>query len=339
MTHGSSILFQLMKVDQNGLEALQFEHSILHLEELSVSDNRLIRFSVEKLPHLRTLSLDRNSLTSIEDADIHQNLEVVSWREQRLDSQSEIDYGACQDTRKIFLGGSKLETFAPNTNFLNLDTLELASCGLQDIPADLGDRCKNIRFLNLNFNAIQDVKPLAGIERLRSLYLAGNRLSRLRRTTRILKRIGSHISEIDLRNNPLTIGFYDPQSSSNRKDQKNQVVVHKTWPASDLSEVGKDTFHAHVFDEFQKDQDDLLGSLSTYIVPPQDEEVDHRFRNRLDEDTAIRRRVYDMLFMNACPTLAHLDGLTVDRVGVGKRDMIWGRLLELGVLRDTEAQR
>lgn len=40
-----------------------------------------------------------------------------------------------------------------------------------------------------------------------------------------------------------------------------------------------------------------------------------------------------MLVINGCKTLERLDGMEVDREMVGRRDGIWERLIDLGVLK------
>ena len=77
-------------------------------------------------------------------------------------------------------------------------------------------------------------------------------------------------------------------------------------------------------------------SADVYLLPRLDKEIDTISRERLDEDTKLRRRVYEMLLVNACKDLQHLDGLEVDRSIVGKKDGIWERLVELGVLREKD---
>lgn len=89
--------------------------------------------------------------------------------------------------------------------------------------------------------------------------------------------------------------------------------------------------HKNAMDSFiEFDQGDLL--------PPIDREADALSRQRLDQDTMLRRRVYEILVMNACPhSLQILDGMIFARESVGLKDQVWERLMELGILgADTQ---
>ena len=154
---------------------------------------------------------------------------------------------------------------------------------------------------------------MLGIVKLEKMFLAGNRVSRLRRTAAVLDRVGKGLLEVDLRNNPLTLGFYTPQEPP--REEKRVVPHGRISKATD--------------DDVEHD----LHSIGAYLMPALDKAADNLSRERLDEDTKLRRRVYEMLVTNGCKALERLDGLDVDRAMVGKRDDVWGRLIDLGVLK------
>ena len=228
--------------------------------------------------------------------------------------------------------------------------LELASTGLQTLPDDFGLHCANLRTLNLNYNALRDLRPLLGIARLQRLYLAGNRVERLRRTASVLQHVGRGLEEVDLRGNPLTVGFYTPQQQQQQKIENNQergVVLSSTSSASTSSSSPSDTHgtgtnsHTHSDDDEDDDEDENTDQPTTrtrralnFLLPHLDKETDRRARERLDEDTKLRRRVYEMLLVSACPALRILDGIAgVQREEIVQRDGVWDRLVELGVLK------
>lgn len=305
---------QLICVGGNRLARLDFSGYVRALEHLDISDNEIATLNIDRLPRLRRLIVDRNPCSFIEGVQTHRHLEDLSWRELMAPSHAKIEYQDCHDIRDLSLSGTLISHFAPNIPFLNLNTLELASAGLRSLPPDFGAKCNNLRTLNLNYNAIQDVRPLLGIGRLRVLCLVGNRLSRLRRTAAVLNRLASVLEDIDLRHNPLTVGYYTPQFPTT---EEKRLVVHDernvTWRAD---EEDTETLRA-----------------KAYQTPPLDTVADDLARDRLDEDTRLRRRVHEMLIVNACPRLERLDGLNVDRRRIGKKDGIWDRLLELGILK------
>ncbi|CAD6585509.1 MAG: hypothetical protein ASARMPREDX12_002021 [Alectoria sarmentosa] len=302
----------------NELETLDISrsHPLSNLETLSISNNRLSFLEVAAMPKLKNLNIDKNSIAQIENLDCLKQLETLSWRKQTFtpaSGLSEIQYNDCYEVRNLYLSGNSLSDFAPSTPFLNLHHLELASTGLQSFPPDFGLQCPNVRILNVNYNAIHDLRPLLGIVKLQKLFLAGNRVSRLRRTAVVLNRIGKDCLEIDLRSNPLTVGFYTPQEPG--REEKRVVPHGRNSRASD--------------DEAEHD---IQNSLA-YLLPAVDKVADNLSRERLDEDTKLRRRVYELLVVNGGKTLERLDGLEVDREMVGRRDGIWERLIDLGVLK------
>jgi hypothetical protein len=64
-------------------------------------------------------------------------------------------------------------------------------------------------------------------------------------------------------------------------------------------------------------------------------EEDRIYRSKLDEDTAMRRRTYELLLAySCCPKDGfELDGLVFNRRAAVAKDEVWERLVELGVLR------
>ncbi|KAL9609274.1 MAG: hypothetical protein Q9167_005943 [Letrouitia subvulpina] len=315
---------------------------IPNLETLNVSSNRLQDIDISRLPHLRVLNIDQNFIASIQGLALHRNLEILSWRGQSLSPTAEphLDYQSCHSLRKLYLSSNVLPTasFSPASPFLNLQHLELASTGLQSLSEDFGLLCPNIRTLNLNYNALRDLRPLLGIERLESLHLVGNRIARLRRTVTVLERLSrGGLREVDLRGNGVCLGFYVPLSvplsvqnqqqkkSDRSRELKRDLVVP---PRLSLRE-----------DDDDEDEDEGMGigiEEEKYRLPPADPEADARMRENLDEDTKIRRRVYEILVLTKCRSLERLDGLEVKarREAVGRRDRVWERLRELGILRE-----
>lgn len=302
----------------NDLETLDVSgcNPLSNLETLNISNNCLSFLEVAAMPKLKRLNIDKNSIVQIDNLDCLKQLETLSWREQTLahaSGLSEIQYNDCYEVRSLYLSGNPLSDFAPLTPFLNLHHLELASTGLQSFPPDFGLQCPNVRILNTNYNAIHDLRPLLGIVKLEKLFFAGNRVSRLRRTAAVLDRIGKGLLEFDLRNNPLTVGFYTPQEPAR---EENRVVPH-----------GRNS----------RANEDLADSdpqnTGAYLLPAVDKTADNISRERLDEATKLRRRVYEMLVINSCKTLKRLDGLEVDREMVSRRGGVWERLVDLGVLK------
>lgn len=294
---------------------------LLALEVLDISKNRILAIDVSQMPNLRTLNMDKNSISHIQGFNHVKRLETLSWREQNLvqdSSFSEIQYQECHNVQNLYLSNSVLSSFTPSIRFLNLLNLELASTGLISLSADFGRKLPNLQILNLNYNALRDLRPLLGIASLRNLFVAGNRISRLRQTATVLERLGEALVEVDVRRNPLTVGFYTPQESTSAPEKQMVVQEHKHLRESGAEESAE------------------VGNARAYLLPLANRERDIQSRARLDEDTKLRRRVYEMLMVSGCAGLALLDGMEVNRSGVGRRDEVWERLTELGILGETD---
>jgi len=139
---------------------------------------------------------------------------------------------------------------------------------------------------------------------LKKLHLAGNRISRLRTTARVLGQF-SHMTLVDLRGNPLTVGFYPPMAET-------RVVTLD-----------------HFLDADPQDN---------FILGRVDRERDHKYIRRLDVHTKMLRRTLEILILGDCPRLRVFDGLDVDMSVVIRRDSTWQALVNAGVLRVTSLE-
>jgi hypothetical protein len=279
--------------------------ALFALKYLKLGGNNLEELDVSGYPNLRLLYLDRNRLQRVTGLHKTKHLDSLSLREQQDGSLIDPAFlNEAFEVRKLFLSGNLLTTFAPTVDFLNLQYLELANCGLEMLPMRFGQMVSNVRVLNLNFNALRDIKPLLGIVRLKRLHLAGNRLARLRKTTNVLAQF-PHLTKADLRNNPLTLGFYPPTSEK-------RLIVH----------------------DAVDDSNEFL-VIDPFTLQDADREKDNAYAGRLDMETKMRRRVFEMLMLGGCARLKMLDGLVVDRLGLGARDRVWEELVKAGLIYDS----
>ncbi|CAK7268690.1 Protein nud1 [Sporothrix epigloea] len=270
---------------------------------LNLSDNQLTALDAHGLPALRTLFADRNRLARIQGFSKTPRLDSISIREQLLDATERLDVSClyhAYEVRKLFLSGNLLDSFDPPVDFLNLQLLELANCGLTLLPTTLGRKMPNLRKVNLNFNALTELRCLSGISRLKKLLAAGNRLARAYTAIETLATF-AHLAEVDLRNNPMTQGFYPSVqlSMSVSKSSTNALIVPLPEP---------------------------------FTLPMADVEQDKAYRSRLDLATGMRRRVYNQVLGDACKSLKRLDGLPIDRTLGDVRDAVWQALNAKGIV-------
>ncbi|KAL8942029.1 MAG: hypothetical protein Q9211_001570 [Gyalolechia sp. 1 TL-2023] len=309
-----------LDLSNNKLKKLSPFGAVPSLQDLRLANNQLHTLDIGQLPNLRQLDIDKNSVAEISNLGSHRSLDILSWREQSLNSTSRepsVQYQHCHNVRELYLSGNNLSSFAPEVHMLNLQHLELASTGLQSLGIDFGIKCPNLRVLNLNFNALSELRPLLGIIRMEKLQLAGNRISRLRRTGSVLEWIGAELTELDLRQNLLTLGYYSGQQPQQLSAEQQLVIVSQSAGSGD-PDVSFNSLRNQV----------------SYQLRSMESAVDDAARQRLDEDTKVRRRVYEMLITLRCTNLRRLDGLDLDRRKIASKDGIWERLRELGVITD-----
>ncbi|KAK5997705.1 Septation initiation network scaffold protein cdc11 [Cladobotryum mycophilum] len=281
----------------NQLQVLSFNKQLRTLRQLDVSDNELTSLDIRNLPNLQSLHVDGNRIQELSGFRHARRLDSLSLREQRVEP---LDLGflasACE-VRKLFLSGNYLKSFEPRADFLNLQLLELANCGLQELPKELGQMMPNLRMLNLNFNAISNLGPLRFIPRMKKLLVAGNRLADSTSVTELLTDF-PHLTQLDLRDNPITQGFYPPV----------QVLVTAERTCSD----------------------------DPFTLPEADLERDATFSRRLDEPTKLRRRLHEVVFVASCKRLRKLDGLLIKRSDVLARDPLLQTLIDEGLVPELD---
>ncbi|KAI6085074.1 hypothetical protein F4821DRAFT_241497 [Hypoxylon rubiginosum] len=282
------------------------------LRYLTLSNNELTDLDLAPFPSLRLLHADRNQLTMVTGFSRCRRLDSLSLREQQGDAPLDVSFlNAAYEVRKLFLSGNLLASFDPSVDFLNLQYLELANCGLQSLPPDLGQLMPNLRVLNLNMNAVGDLGPLRYIPRLKKLLVAGNRLADAAQVADVLAGF-PHLARLDARDNPATQGFYAPVQSLVPIEQQ------------------------------QADQDQGYGSYDPFVLPDADPARDAKFASRSDLGTRMRRRVYDLVVLDRCRRLKTLDGLPVRRGRDGgalkNRDKVWDALVRTGVVKDEDAE-
>ncbi|KAI0884853.1 uncharacterized protein GGS22DRAFT_147584 [Annulohypoxylon maeteangense] len=292
-----------LNLQHNGLSyfAPSANVSVPNLRYLMLSNNELTTFNIASFPSLRLLHIDRNQLVTITGFSRCRRLDSLSLREQRGDEPLDPSFlHAAYEVRKLFLSGNLLGTFNPTVDFLNLQYLELANCGLQSLPPDLGQLMPNLRVLNLNMNAIDDVTGLRYIPRLKKLLAAGNRLADAGQVAEVLAGF-PHLQRLDLRDNPATLGFYGPAL---------------------IAFAPKE------------------GEGNGFDLQDADAARDERFASRSDMGTRMRRRFYELVVLDRCRRLKTLDGLPVDATALGqaglRRGKVWDALVESGVVVKEE---
>jgi len=80
----------------------------------------------------------------------------------------------------------------------NLVYFELAACRLTSLPANFSSLVPNVRVLNLNYNFLEDMGPLDGLNRMKKLSIIGSRVKGTKGLIRMVQRMGE-IEMVDFR--------------------------------------------------------------------------------------------------------------------------------------------
>ncbi|KAJ4404694.1 Protein nud1 [Neurospora sp. IMI 360204] len=311
--------------------------AVSSLRYLHLNDNCLSHLSIHALPRLRLLHADRNRLVRIHGFSRARHLDSLSLREQQGPEPLDLDHllSRAYEVRKLFLSGNYLGSttnpkgveesgFNPRIDLLNLQLLELANCGLTKLPVDVGQMMPNLRVLNLNMNALEDLSPLRHVPRLKRLFVSGNRIRDLSSLVEVLTNF-SCLTAVDLRGNGLVTGFYSP------------VQELCKGGAASLGKQNQNKSSNNMDEEAQKGQEadgqqDEHENKDQWTLPSQTPASDRAYSSRLDLQTKMRRRVYDHLLAEKCSRLKKVDGLPFDRDDVlGRRDEVWKALVARGV--------
>lgn len=287
-----------------------------HMTSLSLRNNRLESLDLSRCVGLRYLNVDENQLSTIHGLEKLQHLDVLAMRKQSLSEASSglsiLDQQI--HARSLYLSSNAFSSLELPHSYHSVQKLELACCGLKELPKDFGLKFSNLRNLNLSFNALKDLRPLLNIPHLESLHVAGNRICRLRKTVAAISKM-QHLRRFDSRDNPFTLGFYPPTATAANE----QSLIPSSDPF-DITESETET-------QIQR------RAARALLLPSADRAADTEHCGRLDEDSKLRRRVYELMLCQGSRTLQKLDGLSFDRARIGIRDDVWNRLIDLGVMR------
>ncbi|KAL1971336.1 hypothetical protein VTN77DRAFT_288 [Rasamsonia byssochlamydoides] len=358
-----------LDLNTNQVDELHSSMPLRNIRFLRLSNNRLRSFDAAIFPHLTLLYLDKNYLSTVNGLEKCSHLEVLSLREQMSLQSTEpasildIDISAMKDIRKLFLSSNRLSEriLSPSVPVLSLQLLDLASCGLNGLPAHFGASFPNLRVLNLNFNALTELRGIKGMNGLGRLTVVGNRVSRLRTLCQVIGRLGrtdryghSSLRTIDLRGNPLTVGFYPPPVSGSGRNGNNAKTLEFALKSADghkeqdenrhtaLATFGRcaDIALPELANEVSKIDIDCESEVEIddpYTIPPADAEADRKYRSRLDESTRVRRMVVElMIYAGSGGAIRVLDGLELRPILEDEKaemDRVWNKLEDLGVLK------
>ncbi|KAF8635927.1 hypothetical protein AX15_000102 [Amanita polypyramis BW_CC] len=177
-----------LNMDNNQMGELEVDGVMPKLRILRISGNRLQELNAASFPNIRTLYADNNSLVNLVKLDRLSKLENLSVRNQRGRGLNLLTRDV-RDVKRLYLSGNAIKSGFFEEHCYNLVYLELAACRLTALPEELATLVPNLRVLNLNYNFLEDVRPLEGLTRLKKLTIIGSRLKGTKALIRLLQRM------------------------------------------------------------------------------------------------------------------------------------------------------
>ncbi|KAI7869497.1 hypothetical protein BDF14DRAFT_1781971 [Spinellus fusiger] len=268
---------RILNLDHNEIESVTLQMPMAHLKILRLNFNRLSTFDSTMFPDLRTLYLDTNQIGRIVGFSCIPRLINFSLRDQ---GGQKVDFNIrhLRGVRKAYLSGNMFKNIYLMHDFFTLEYLELCAASINELPDNFASLMPNLVVLYLSNNFLDSIRPLRKLRYLRKLVLIGNKITNLSDTIHDISSI-SHLSFLDLRENPISRRLYPPL--------KLTVTKPKT----------------------QK-------KLTRYLAPEHDAtwpERDAIFYNNLAEHWKLRRDTYRASFIKLRPTLEVLDHCSVTR--------------------------
>ncbi|KAK3304004.1 uncharacterized protein B0T15DRAFT_535220 [Chaetomium strumarium] len=316
-----------LEANQLSTFSVESDEPMHSLRYLRLDDNKLTFLNVQKLPHLRLLHADRNCLVQISGFSRARRIDSLSLREQRGTAPLNLAHllSRAYEVRKLYLSGNLLGSFCPTIDLLNLQLLELANCGLSALPEEVGLMMPNLRVLNLNMNALADLAPLRCVPRLKKLFAVGNRLADPAKVVNTLAGF-QHLVVVDLRDNPVTQGFYASVLQQVRVVLRSKVGGGGGKGGDDGEEGEEEVGEAEEEEQF--------------MLADQDPRRDEKYCARLDMDTRVKRRLYETMVGKRCARVKKLDGLSLKRGVKGgaedERDVVWLAMAEKGLVNAVD---
>lgn len=79
-------------------------------------------------------------------------------------------------------------------------------------------------------------------------------------------------------------------------------------------------------------------SSEPFSLAAADEKKDRIFQSRLDMETALLRRRYEIVLSERCPRMKNLDGLPFHKADVFRKDTVYDELRKIGLIRCAPEQ-
>ncbi|ODQ77328.1 hypothetical protein BABINDRAFT_163587 [Babjeviella inositovora NRRL Y-12698] len=337
---------RILNLDENLLAefGIDLESSCAQLKKLLVKFNKIRVLNLEVIPAIRVLRIDGNSIRSLGEnfrtlshVKLHYIEEISAKCQSPAVLQSLLLY---KDVSKLDLSGnitnystgqtsSTIGLFdmgkLPRDCYLNVTTLNLSAMNLTRLPHIFSTQFPNVRELNLNYNQLSDLLPLAGCKRLARLCLVSNDLTYCEPLVKALSGSRKTLRVLDLRLNPINGGYYpyvfNPREDESRVDETIQNYRARSGDkrhSRTSKSPGTPLITLNTVDDIESFSilyDTMMKPDGRRDWNERDLEYSRVLRSK-DYATWSKRQAYETLFVNLLKGMQDFDAIRVDR---GKR--------------------
>ena len=325
---------------KNSIRELDFEHFRFgRVVEMDVSENQITSIQgLEGLTSLRTLKLDNNQLgESLVVASQMPRLRHLSLRSCGLES---LDVTNFPNLRTLEVDNNRLSNITGLSTLKKLDLLSM--CG-QTLPEshriEIFQTPIEAQTIRLSRNTIPDLQITHPFMTVKHLSLSDTGLSGIPANFGLQF---PNLRTLDLSYNgfkdirPLVpLGALEKLTLTGCRVERLRKTVAALGKLQKLRKL--DLKSNPLTQGFYGPRSEVSASDNSVSVSAVADE-DRIYRSKLDEDTAMRRRTYELLLAySCCPKDGfELDGLVFNRKAAVAKDGVWERLVELGVLRRVD---
>ncbi|KAE8036858.1 hypothetical protein FH972_009491 [Carpinus fangiana] len=277
------------------------------IEELDLAGNTLQQLSGAPAA-LRNLNVQSNQLTSLTTWSHLVNLQYLDISGNEIESLK--GFSSLIHLRELKADNNKISSLKGIEDLDGLLSLSLRDNDFEEVDF-YGTELKRLANINLSSNKLHDVR---GLNALPSL------------------------GELDISNNQLSL--FDGEVSTSQRSQSLQCLNISN---NELTGLGVDTFPSlkKLLADSNRlvELDGMRAHPSLRILSLRNQRLDApnvldaQHTARLDGETRLRRRVFELLLGARCPGLARVNGLPFEKEAVMAKDEVWEQLVALGVVQ------
>lgn len=142
------------------------------LSSLELNNNQISDFSaLRNLTRLASLRISRNFATSLPLSKSHASLLAIEANNNFLEDLDSL--AKVTTLRHLLARNNGIMSMAPLTRLANLTWVDLARNYIREVPEGLP---QDLVYLDLSYNEIEEIAPIANHSSIEEIYLAGNRL-------------------------------------------------------------------------------------------------------------------------------------------------------------------